>query len=503
VHPVITSIGRSAAAHSHRPALADGERTVSYRALGAAIGETAAAVRMGGAHTVAIALDNSPEWVALDLALLAGRLPCLPLPAFFSPHQHWHAISSAGADWIVTDRPDFLCDVLRNQGVSVARARNLEIFGRSLAQIAVSHSPARELPAGTAKITYTSGTTGEPKGVCLDSAALGIVAGALAGVCRLSAADRHLSLLPLATLLENIGVYATLIAGGCCTASPLAKVGTLGASGVDPGMMLSALDHTRATTAITVPQMLRALVEQATSARPVTPTLRFLAVGGAPAGAPLLRSAHALGLPAFEGYGLSECASVLTLNYPGADRPGSVGRPLPHVKLSFGRDGEIFSEGALFLGYCPAGAPEARPWPTGDIGRLDADGYLYLEGRKKDFFITSYGRNVSPEWIESALLAEPEIAQVWVYGEARPWIAAVVTPANGMSDDAVSAAIERANVLLPDYARVQRWIRAREPFSLGRGELTGNGRLRRHALSERYRDRIESLYSDSTHELLH
>lgn len=502
MHPVIAAIGRCAAAHPHRTALADNERTVSYRTLSGTIGEVAAELRMSGARTVALALDNSPEWVAVDLALLAGRLPALPLPGFFSPFQHWHSIAEAGADWIVTDQPDLFFDLLGSNGVPVARAPDLKLFGRRLAQVRTVLPDRPRFPEETMKITYTSGTTGRPKGVCLDGAALGTVAGALAAACALTAADRHLSLLPLATLLENVGVYATLLAGGRCVLPSLREVGTLGAAGVQPDRMLENLDASRATTAITVPQVLRSLVEQVASGAPAPAALRFLAVGGAPVAPALPEYARTLGLPVYEGYGLSECASVLTLNRPGAHRSGSVGRPLPHVKLSLAGDGEILAEGAQFLGYCPVAATVQPPWPTGDIGRLDGDGYLYLEGRKKDFFITSYGRNVSPEWIEIALSAEPEIAQAWVSGEARPWIAAVVTPKNGSPDSSVDAAIQRVNASLPDYARVQRWVRALEPFSADRGELTANGRLRRHALRERYRSQIESLYLERTYELL-
>jgi len=502
MHPVIPGIGRLAATYPHRVALADNERTVSYRAISAVIGEIAAELRTRGATTVALALDNSPEWVAIDLALIAGRLPCLPLPGFFSPLQHWHAIRDAGADWIVTDQPDFFCDLLRSNGAPATRAPDLEIFGRPVAQVSTSLPHGMPLPEGTSKITYTSGTTGQPKGVCLDDAAIGTVAGSLSAVCGLAGADRHLSLLPLAALLENVGVHATLIAGGCCLLPSLEEVGAPGASGVEADRMLESLDRSRATTAITVPQLLEELVAKVAIGGATALTLRFLAVGGAPVRERLLEHARALRLPAYQGYGLSECASVLTLNCPGANRSGSVGRPLPHVRLSLGQDGEILADGAMLLGYCRETSSVPHPWPTGDIGRIDDDGYLYLQGRKKDFFVTSYGRNVSPEWVECALTGEPEIAQAWVSGEARPWIAAVVTPKHGTPDQAVTAAIDRANASLPDYARVRRWVRSREPFSMGSGELTGNGRLRRYTLNEHYGTLVESLYAETTDEFL-
>jgi len=499
---VIAAVGRFASARPHRPALADPERALSYRALAGAIGETAAELRGRGARVVALYLENSPAWIVADLALLAARLTCLPLPGFFSPSQLWHAIANAGADWIVTDQPDFLLDLLKSKGATAARAPDLELMGRRVAQVRIDLHDRPRLPDRTTKITYTSGTSGDPKGVCLDDAALGTVARALTTACTLRASDRHLSLLPLATLLENVGVYATLLAGGCCMLPPLQRVGTSGASGVQPDRMLASFHATRATTAITVPQVLRAMVSEIAGGATTPTELRFLAVGGATVSPALLQSAATHGLPVYEGYGLSECASVLTLNRPGAHRPGSVGRPLPHVTLSFAGDGEILAQGATLIGYCGASATATQPWPTGDIGRLDRDGYLYLEGRKKDFFVTAFGRNVSPEWIEAALTAQPEIAQAWVSGEARPWIAAVVTPKNGATDFVVKAAIERVNESLPDYAHVRRWIRSGEPFSVNRDELTANGRLRRHTLHGRYGPELESLYQERTHEFL-
>lgn len=204
-------------------------------------------------------------------------------------------------------------------------------------------------------------------------------------------------------------------------------------------------------------------------------------------------------MPVYEGYGLSECASVVAVNTPHANRPGSVGKPLPHARLSFAKDGEISVSGAVFAGYLgQAERPDKDGcWPTGDTGYLDADGYLYLTGRKKNMFITSFGRNVAPEWVERELTIQPPIAQAAVFGEARPWNAAVVVPRTLPGADmniAVAQAIASANKLLPDYARVAKWVIASEPFTPHNGLLTANGRLRRSEIQSRYKAQLNELY---------
>jgi long-subunit acyl-CoA synthetase (AMP-forming) len=192
--------------------------------------------------------------------------------------------------------------------------------------------------------------------------------------------------------------------------------------------------------------------------------------------AALIERARSLGLPAYEGYGLSECASVVALNVPGADRVGSVGRPLAHAEVKI-VDGEVRVNGI----------------PTGDLGRLDGDGFLYIEGRRKHVLITSYGRNVSPEWPEAELLAGRAIAQAAVFGEARAALCAVVVPAPGASPAAVEAQVRAANERLPDYARVAGWLSADEPFTPHNGFATANGRARRDALWKAYAERLDAL----------
>jgi long-subunit acyl-CoA synthetase (AMP-forming) len=171
------------------------------------------------------------------------------------------------------------------------------------------------------------------------------------------------------------------------------------------------------------------------------------------------------------------------LNLPGADRPGSVGRLLPHARARLAADGEIEVAGSLFAGYLGDQAPPGPWWPTGDLGRLDADGFLHVQGRKKHVLITAFGRNVSPEWVEGALRDEAAIAQAVVFGDGRPQLAAVLWPAHAeLGDGDLQQAVDTANAGLPDYACVRHWVRARVAFSAAAGMATANGRPQRAAV---------------------
>jgi len=320
------------------------------------------------------------------------------------------------------------------------------------------------------------------------------VAASLVAAVGVGPGDRHLAALPLALLLENLaGLYAPILAGASVELRPLGAVGVHGAAGIDPARLWSALAGSAATTTILTPQMLQALVEHAEAAAPGPLALRFAAVGGARVPPRLLDRARDCGIPAYEGYGLSECASVVAVNRPGADRPGSAGRPLPHVRVRVAEDGELWVAGALGDGYLGGGGPAAEDgfWPTGDLGYRDGEGFLHLTGRKRHVYVTAYGRNVAPEWVEGELTQEPAIAQAAVFGEAQPRNAAVVW---STADDAqVDAAIAAANRRLPDYARVAVWLRATQPFSIENGQLTGTGRLRRDAILAAYDDALARL----------
>ena len=467
--------------HGGRPALRGEGGELAYDRLPEAVAACRALLDSVGARRVALALDNGPQWALWDLALLADGRVCVPLPGFFSPAQQVHVLDSAGVDTLIVD-PATIAGAAGFPGFAAVAPGVLQ---RAPAQVAA-------LPAGTVKITYTSGTTGQPKGVCLSAAAQLAVARSVAQIGAACAVERHLGVLPLATLLENIaGLYAGLLAGARVELLPMRTIGFSGGGGFDPARFLQTLHAHRPHSLILLPQMLLALVGAAEQDHALPAGLRFVAVGGGQVSPRLLQRAEALGLPVYEGYGLSECASVVCLNTPSARRIGTVGRPLPHAGVRIGDDGEVQVRGARMLGYLgeapPADALAADAWlGTGDLGHFD-DGFLVLHGRRKHQFITAYGRNVNPEWVEAELVQQGPIAQAWVHGEARPENLAVLVPRRAdCSDVELEAAVAAANAGLPDYARARRWLRAEAPFTPGNGFLTANGRLRRAALAAHY-----------------
>jgi len=246
-----------------------------------------------------------------------------------------------------------------------------------------------------------------------------------------------------------------------------------------------------------VPELLSAIVTAAESGWQPPTSLVFIAVGGARVAPWLIDAAHRHGLPVYEGYGLSECSSVVCLNTPRAAQVGSVGRPLPHLQLSI-QAGEIVVSGSSFLGY--ANDPES--WQqgelaTGDLGSIDNHGFVSVEGRSGNRFCSSFGRNISPEWVESELLAGPVLAQAVVVGDGQPWCAALLYPQREeTSEDEITAWVDTVNQRLPDYARIGRWHRLAELMTQHNQLATANGRPRRHAVQERLAVEIAALYAN-------
>ncbi|MFB0934874.1 MAG: AMP-binding protein [Propionivibrio sp.] len=459
----------------------------SWRAREARDEISAIEQRYAGVRVVAILADNSPEWALADLAALKAQTPVLPLPLFFSPMQLTHALQQTGTDLVVTDQPERILAL--GIGFSAGEQRG------SLVWLRRRTTPVA-LPDGTAKISFTSGSTGAPKGVCLS--AEGLVDTAMALKSRLSDAriERHLSVLPLALLQENSpGIYAPLRRGAEIHLPDLAGLGGQGMAGFSPQALQGKVRELRPNSLILVPELLKAWVMfLAHTGQRAADELAYVAVGGSRVEQGLLAQARHFGVPAYQGYGLTECGSVVSLNRPGDDRDG-VGRPLAHVRIAI-REGEIHVASRAFLGYLgdAAGDHEAE-YQTGDLGHFDDEGHLHLTGRRKNLLITSFGRNISPEWVEAVLLAQPQIAQAIVAGDARPALAAIVVPSPGVLYADMAAAIGRANATLPDYARLGGWIDA-SPFTPQNRMLTGNGRPVRSTILEHYAADLAALYDE-------
>jgi len=427
---------------------------------------------------VAWQLPNSGEWIAIDLALLISGRVAVPVPDFFTSDQVNHVIQSAGVDtWIGLP------------GCNPAAFSNTPATDPwVLASRTISSPPA--VHSGTAKITFTSGSTGAARGVCLSLDKILRTADVLQRRFADDNIRSHLSVLPLSLLLENVaGVYANLLNGSSLRVPMLSDIGMTGSSTLDIPRFIKAQHAVQPQSIILVPQLLLALLGALQQGIALPKSYRFIAVGGARVAPHLLHLAQGAGLPVHEGYGLSECGSVVALNLPNASRPGSVGKPLDHVDISI-RNREIHVAGASMLGYL--GGPAAPTiLPTGDLGHFDKDGYLFIDGRRKNCFITSYGRNVNPEWVESELTAQSEIAAAAVFGEALPGNIAVIVPRT-TEVGAVEKAIHQANSRLPDYARVSQWCIADPAEFRNSGCVTSTGKVRRDKVADVYASALES-----------
>ena len=470
---------------------------------------------------VAIYAHNDIDWVLLDLALSHVGAVVIPIPLFFSASQINHLIKDAQIQTVyvgtgltlpeLTKTPIETSDENKLKTSTSSYISKLDmadintitfeqtplingefyhidsrLFPNNLStnkanslQQTASHSSSETSPF--CKVTYTSGSTGMPKGVCLGEDTLMKIVVSLSDALSdtlltdssnhtsnhtsLYTSSRkdmifdfkagHLSVLPFATLLENVaGMYVSFYMGRTLVIGDVSKFGLLSNQAFDADRLIQAVQTHKIASVILLPQMLKAICETMTiqqttqqGIQPATqcgyekehkkeylkaqetnkddpdlvslgsyimPTLRFMSVGGGKVSPKLLQGAAALGLPVYEGYGLSECGSVVSLNTPKAHRFGSVGKPMPHASVSIAPSGEVMVAGNAMYGYLNqdsepleslTASKQSQPLiATGDIGHIDADGYLYITGRLKNVLISSFGRNISPEWVEAQLL---------------------------------------------------------------------------------------------------
>jgi long-chain acyl-CoA synthetase len=440
--------------------------------------------------------------------------------------------------------------------------------GRARAAVLAGELDARRRagrPGDVATVAYTSGTSGPPRGVLQTHANHLAALAAAADATGVREGDVHLLFLPLAHAFARMagfmGMHSGLVTAFgrgpegvaedlravrphffCAVprffekararildrawAAPRAR-GRLVAWALAAGRAAAALEEAGRPVPARLARR-RAVADALVLGRirrALGGRLRFAVSGGAPLARDVAEFFHGLGVLVLEGYGLTEACPLLTANRPGRFRFGSVGQAVRGVSLRIAPDGEVLARGPNIatLGYL--NAPEATAetfdadgWlHTGDVGRLDEQGFLFITGRKKDLIVTSGGANVAPQNVEDLLRSEPLIAEAMVYGDRRPYLVALVAVSpeelgrlarrRGLPlgdygwlvrHPEVVAHVERLvaarNAELPSYARVRRFAILPAAFSEEGGELTPTLKVRRHVVGARYREVIDSLY---------
>lgn len=491
---VFKSIAEHAVKKPEIIALHSGPRKISYAELNDEIKRTATFFIENNIRVLGLYLDNCIEWVLADLAAQYAGITLVPLPLFFSGEQIKFIFTKTRIDSVISFDNEIITEIFNADSISELAP------GINLYRCKSRHESYNSLK-NTGKITFTSGTTGQPKGVCLTNESLMDVASSLLNVTSSLDIESHLCLLPLSTLLENIaGIYSPLLKGVTCQLPSIRDTGLRGATELDVSRMIDCVNYYKPNSVIFFPQMLNDLVNEAESGVQITDALKFVATGGGVIPPSLIKRARKMKLPVYEGYGLSECASVVSLNVPGNESIGSTGKIFNNIEIRIADDNEVLLKGNFMQGYLAGDPLHRNDWiATGDVGNLDKDGFLHITGRKKNIFITSFGRNVSPEWTESEITGLPGIKNAVVFGESKPAnCAVIVTANNNIPDSLVETAIDKANKNLPDYARIHYWIRAKENFSSENGLCTTNGRPVRDKIYSIYRAEIENCYKKTS-----
>jgi long-chain acyl-CoA synthetase len=421
-------------------------------------------------------------------------------------------------------------------------------------------------PGDLATIIYTSGTTGEPKGVMLTHANLVANLRGAAPSLDLSQDDVALSFLPLSHAFERMVAYIYLFSGVTIVfaesfdtvARDLLKVRPTVLTGVPrvyeklnarivetgrayPGIKgrifdwavnagvarSGALLRGRAPGPVT--QLKAAIADRlvfATIREKLGGRLRFAASGSAPLASNVLEFFYAIGIPVIEGYGLTETAPILTFNPQSAPRVGTVGKAITGVEIRIAADGEILARGPnIMQGYynkpeATADALQDGWFHTGDIGQLDADGYLTITDRKKDLLVTSGGKKIAPQPIEAILKRSPLVSEAVLLGDRRKYAAALIVPEfaalerrlkdlgrpPGPREELVARPdvvtlyqeiVDALNRELSQFERIKKIALLPSEFTVESGELTPTLKVKRKVVEQKWAQKIETLYGDS------
>ncbi|WP_024935324.1 AMP-dependent synthetase/ligase [Actinomadura welshii] len=530
--------------------------------------------------TVALMLTNRPEFHLVDTAAL--HLGATPFSVYNTspPSQIAHLFSNAGNRVVVTERQ--WVPTVRAAGGAVEHVVCVDGAAEGALTLADLEDRTPESfdfearwravgPEDLVTLIYTSGTTGPPKGVEVEHRAIlaclrsGL---ALPHVGAGARAGRLVSYLPDAHVANRYFSHYLAMAGGSSitTVADLKSVAQV-LPAVRPTVFLGvpafwyriqaaltqAIDAQggprrrlagwavrvgreaadRRASGRALPA--RLAVRRAAADRLVLRRLRArigldgadaVITGSAPIAADAVRFFQSLGIELCEGWAMSESSAAGAINLPGGIRPGTVGRPMRDVEVRVAADGELLLRApTLMRGYRgdkerTAEAIDADGWlHTGDVGTVDADGYVTIVDRKKDLIVNTSGKNMSPANIENAVLAScPPVGSVIAVGDRRPYVVALITldpvaarafaDARGIAGGedvavlarapemraAVEAGVARANATLSRVEQIKDFQILPETWTPGGAELTPTNKLRRRAIAERYAEEIEALY---------
>jgi long-chain acyl-CoA synthetase len=482
---------------------------------------------------VGLVSPNCVEWLLADMGTLLAGAVMVPGHILQSASQIQDQFRHAEVSWVFASNHDVQARLTKPgipslRGVIAFDTTWTDFLQRGRTRLVAQLPQLRQrleqlTPEHLATIMYTSGTTGNSKGVMLTHGNLASNACSIARLSDVGPEAVILNWLPFSHIYaRTVDHYQSLTTGYTLCLSE------------NQDTLVEDLRAIRPHVFASVPRFYEKLLETHRSASETEtsrklrdifgPRIAWMNSGGAPLPSHVAQAFRAAELPLFPGYGLTETAPVITLNRRDRAKVDSVGQVIDQVEVKIAADGEILTRGPnVMKGYwkdqaATEAAIVAGWFHTGDLGTLDADGFLTIQGRKKDLLVLSNGKKVVPTQLEALILADGCVEQVLVYGEGKNFLTALVVPAfepmrqvlqaRGMTvrtrDDLVAQpmtgrlieeSLNRALSGLSNWEQVRRFVLVPQPFSQTDDEVTVSLKLRRGVILKKYADRLERLYS--------